>query len=80
MRRMDLRRIARAADRARRARERAEQTHAEALDVIVEELLATDGERPNIQAAANVSGIARTTIYRALKARRDAAQAPASRP
>lgn len=65
MRRMDLRKVAQAGERRRKALERADLE----LEAIVDELEATDGERRNIAAAANVSGIARTTLYRALKAR-----------
>jgi hypothetical protein len=63
---MDLRTVARAGEKRRRLLAEADQQ----LELIVDELLSNDGDRPNIRAAANVSGIARTTLQRALRARR----------
>lgn len=59
---MDLRRIGFAGHR----REQALKTAEAELDAIVDELLAA-GPRANISLAANLAGVARTTLYRRLE-------------
>lgn len=62
--RMDLQKVAKAGERRRRALQRAEAE----VDLIADELLAV--ERPNVSLAAELTGVARTTLYRRMQTRR----------
>lgn len=63
---MDLRKIAKAG----KVRERALALAEQETDRIADELLAA-GERANLNLAATLSGISRTTLYRRMRARRE---------